>query len=66
MRDVFGKIEVERVYQTREVAEMLGVDISTVRYWIKKGWLEGIRIGGRFRVRGEALVKFLERGAVKR
>jgi len=62
VKEIVEKVDKKRLYTTGEIAEMLGVTTSTVRYWIGKGWLEGIRVGGRFKVEGESLLKFLERG----
>jgi len=54
------KIEADKLYTPKEVAELLGVDIATVRGWIKKGKLEGFKVGGRYKVEGEALLEFLK------
>lgn len=36
----------EKMYSPREVAEILGVDIYTVRKWLRDGvYLSGIKIG---------------------
>ena len=62
MKDIVKRVDKEKIYTTGKVAELLGVAPTTVRYWIKKGWLEGVRVGGRFKVKGESLLEFLERG----
>ena len=62
MEKLIKRIEPERIYSTREVAELLGVNSGTVRYWIKKGWLKGFRVGGRFKVEGKSLRDFVKRG----
>lgn len=60
IRELVKGIEKDKVYSTKEVANILGVSVGTVRYWIKKKWLKGFRIGGRFKVSGEALIEFLK------
>jgi excisionase family DNA binding protein len=37
--------QAERLYGIREVAEMFGVDISTIRRWEQAGYLRSVRIG---------------------
>ena len=51
-----------KLYKTTEVAEMLDVSPSTVRYWIKKGWLKAIRVGKHFKIKEEDLNEFINRG----
>lgn len=46
---------------TRQVAEMLGVSIHTVRCWINAGKLPGFRIGGRIRVSRADVVAMVQR-----
>ena len=43
--------EMERMITTREVAEVLGVHIETVRNWVRKGKLRAYRVSGRGRLR---------------
>ena len=31
----------QEFYTTRQVADLLGVDTSTVTIWVKRGWLPG-------------------------
>jgi excisionase family DNA binding protein len=38
-----------------EVAEQLDVSASSVRRWLAVGTLEGVRVGGRYRVRPQAV-----------
>ena len=42
---------MERMITTREVAEVLGVHIETVRGWVRKGKLRAYRVSGRGRLR---------------
>jgi len=56
---------LDKNYTTDEVAEMLGVTAQTIRNWISNGTLLGIRIGGQWRVRHEALAAMLKAGESK-
>ena len=42
---------MERMMTTREVAEVVGVHIETVRGWVRKGKLRAYRVSGRGRLR---------------
>ncbi|HEX3642917.1 MAG TPA: helix-turn-helix domain-containing protein [Ktedonobacteraceae bacterium] len=44
-----------------EVAEILRVSKSTVQRYIAQRKLEAVRVGGRFRVRSEALDRYIDR-----
>jgi excisionase family DNA binding protein len=44
-----------------EVAEYLGVEQTTVQRWCREGSLPGMKIGKEWRIRREALERFLER-----
>jgi excisionase family DNA binding protein len=37
----------ERLLGIREVAELFGVDVSTIRRWERAGYLRSVRIGER-------------------
>lgn len=54
------KIDKDRLYTPKEVAELFGVDPTTVRDWIRKGKLKGLKIGGRYKIEGEALLEFIK------
>jgi len=62
IREMVKRIDRERIYTTGEIAELLGVAPTTVRFWIKKGWLDAVRIGGRYKIEGSALLEFIEKG----
>jgi len=51
-------------YTPKEVAEILKVDYYTVLRWIKKGELEAVRFGTRWRIPLEALEKFINQHKV--
>ena len=49
---------------TREIAEITGVDIRTVRNWIKAGKLKGVKIGAHWRVDLNEVVNQSQSGLV--
>lgn len=47
-------------YTTFQLEELLGIEHTTIRRWILRGWLEGKKVDGpNYRVRREHLLKFL-------
>ena len=51
-----------QLYTPAQVAKLLSVKTGTVREWLIKGQLEGVKLpGGDWRVRQEALDKLLKR-----
>ena len=56
-------MEANRVYTVPEVAALLQVGEETVRRWLRRGELQGFRLGGTklgYRVRGTELLRFVE------
>jgi len=53
-------------YTPKEVAEILKVDYYTILRWIKRGELEAVRFGTRWRIPLEALEKFINQHKVGR
>ena len=51
--------EKEKYYSPREIAERFGVSNTAVNSWLQQGKLEGFRVGNRWRVRREAVFKFV-------
>jgi hypothetical protein len=49
------KIERYKRYDLHEVAQMMGVDLATVRRWVEHGMLPTLEIGSRHLVRGADL-----------
>jgi hypothetical protein len=37
----------ERLWKTRDVADLFGVEMSTVLDWVERGWIPCFRLGGR-------------------
>lgn len=54
-------------YSTREVAERLGVDIRSVRFWVKNGELPAIDFRGAigYKISESALEEFLRQRQVR-
>lgn len=52
--------DLEQFYTTSEVASKLKVHVETVKRWLRNGDMEGIRIGGRWRISEDAVQKFID------
>lgn len=50
------------VYTLKEVEDLLQVTRRTIYNWIKAGSLKAFKVGKQWRVTGEALREFLEKG----
>ena len=58
-----GSMTDEPLLRVEDVAQRLSVNIETVRRWLRKGQLEGLRLGktkGGWRVTETDLARFLE------
>ena len=55
--DLDGK---EKYYTPKQIADRLGVSNAAVNSWLQQGRLEGFRAGNRWKVRKEAVFKFIE------
>ena len=63
--NAFG-IEPHKLYPVEDVADLLSVDKKLIRWWIKKGSVEGIKLPNRgWRIRGIEIVRLLEQGRSK-
>jgi len=53
-------VRADRIYNTREIAEMLSVDEQTVRRWLRNKELAGVALGTKsgWRVTGADLIAF--------
>ena len=60
MRQNIDLDEQEKYYSPREIAERFGVSNAAVTSWLNQGRLEGFRVGNRWRVRKEAIFKFVD------
>jgi hypothetical protein len=60
--EAFG-IDPHKLYPIEHVANLLSVDKKLVRWWIKKGSIEGIKLPNRaWRIRGIEIIRMLEQG----
>ncbi len=57
---------MEKLYTVEEAAEYLQVVPATVREWLRKGEMKGVKLGGRiWRIREQDLVEYLDKMAVQ-
>ncbi|MEW6274946.1 MAG: helix-turn-helix domain-containing protein [Bacillota bacterium] len=54
-------MENERYYSPSEIAKKYNLKEGTVRKWLYKGDLKGIKLGGLWRIPESALEEFLKR-----
>jgi len=62
----FDLEEKEKYYTPREIADRFGVSNAAVNSWLKQGRLEGFRVGNRWKVRKEAVFKFVDESTESR
>lgn len=53
-------VVMEELLTLEDVSRILKVSEYTIRKYISQGKLEGVRVGGRWRVRQEALRNYVE------
>jgi putative resolvase len=59
--NVVDIVPAEKIwFRTGEVAKILGVNVATIRRWIKENKLKAYRIGERYRVHRDDLIEFLK------
>lgn len=54
--------ELPELLTIKMTANYLGVNVETVRRWIREGKLGGIKIGAVYRVKKQALLEFVAEG----
>ena len=54
-----AELEALKVYSLTELEPILGVTHRTLQSYIKDGRLKGVKIGGKWKVSGENLRKFI-------
>lgn len=54
-----------QVYNLKEVVKLLGLNIQTIRQYIKEGKLKASKIGTHYIVTDEAIKEFLKANEVK-
>ncbi len=52
----------DELLRINEVAAVLRVSAFTVRRFLREGKLQGVKVGGGWRVRRSALMAFIEKG----
>ena len=56
----FNLDEKERLYTPGEVADILSVTPSAVTNWLSNGKMEGFKAGSRWRIKSDAVFRFVE------
>ena len=51
---------MERLLEPKEVSELLGIHLDTVRRYLREGKIKAIKLGNRWRIRESDLDKFLD------
>lgn len=59
MENKVNDLESLRVYTLTEIEPILGVTHRTLLTYVKDGRLKGVKIGGKWKVSGENLRKFI-------
>lgn len=54
-----------QVYNLKEVVKLLGLNIQTIRQYIKEGKLKASKVGTHYMVTDEAIKEFLKANEVK-
>lgn len=53
------EIKPNQIYTTREAQEFLKVSNSTIKRFLKKGIIKAYRVGGRYRIWGDELLRLV-------
>ena len=51
-----------KLYTTKEIAEILQINVFTVLRYIREGKIEHIKVGSQYRITQEQLDKFINQG----
>ena len=51
-----------KLYSIKQVAAILGLTTRTINRYIKGGSLPAVKVGGRWRIRGDALQRMVDDG----
>jgi excisionase family DNA binding protein len=55
----------EKLYNTRETAELLNITVQTLWEWAKRNKIEYVKIGSRYRFQKSTIEKMLTPHAIK-
>lgn len=50
---------MEKVYTPKEVAEMLGMNVQTIRKYTRQGVLKSFNVGGHIKIKESELQEFI-------
>ena len=64
-RDFFDRFYPEKIMNTQQAAEYLGISLRTVYRLIKNGEIPAKRVGGQWRLARSSLDKFIRGGEEK-
>lgn len=53
------EIKPNQIYTTREAQEFLRVSNSTIKRFLKKGIIKAYRVGGRYRIWGDEILRLV-------
>lgn len=51
-----------KLYTSKEIADILQINLFTVLRYIREGKLEHVKVGSQYRITEEQLTKFLKKG----
>ncbi|MFC1746858.1 helix-turn-helix domain-containing protein [Candidatus Neomarinimicrobiota bacterium] len=57
---LLDRIDLDKMYKTKEVAALLRCSIRMVQYWVELGIIESIKVGKFIRIPGEQLYCFVK------
>lgn len=59
MNSMLSNVTTDRLLTPEDVARFLGVHVETVKRLLRNGALDGFKVGKKWRVRSEALQRFV-------
>ena len=58
----FEDIKPGKFYSTAEVSNMLRISKTTLRFWLRKDFIKGVKLGKRWFLKGEDILKIAQEG----
>ncbi|RPI99571.1 MAG: DNA-binding protein [Deltaproteobacteria bacterium] len=58
-----GEDEMERLLTPKEAAKYVAVAPRTIKEWLRRGDLTGVKVKNLWRIRGSDLEKFIQKGS---